>query len=169
MGLRGALVLAGLLLPVLAVATRPLVSRTDDAARLPERQIAVLGAVPLFGPLPASALEGLAFAARTVRVPAGATVVREGDAGDTYYAVVSGALRVSQDGREVRRLGPGEGFGEIALLRDVPRTATVSAVDEVELLSLDRPPFLAAVTADPTAAASAETLVTARLAGDATR
>jgi CRP-like cAMP-binding protein len=76
-------------------------------------------------------------------------VIREGDSGDLFYAVLEGNAEVSQAGRSVRTQGPGEYFGEIALLRDVPRTATVTARSGLVLLSLDRDVFLTAVTGHP--------------------
>ena len=72
-------------------------------------------------------------------------------------------------GREVRRLGPGDGFGEIALVRDVPRTATVTAADDVTLLGIDRGPFLEALGGQPRSRTIAAGLVDERLAADLSR
>ncbi len=164
-GVRAALGIVGAILPVAAIVSRRALARTDDAARLPVRQLDVLRAVPLFRGLPGPVLESLAFGARTARIAAGGPVVREGEVGDRYYAIVAGELSVTQGGRELRTLHPGDGFGEIALLRDVPRTATVRATSDVEVLTLERAPFLAAMTTDPSSRRAAEELVASRLAG----
>ena len=79
--------------------------------------------------------------------PAGTVVIREGDPGETFYIVESGSVEVSRGGQPIRTLGAvGDGFGEIALLRDIPRTATVTAITDTVLLTLGRREFLAAVT-----------------------
>ena len=103
-------------------------------------------------------LERLAREAVPASFPAGATIVREGDPGDRFYVVESGEVEILG-----RRFGPGEAFGEIALLRDVPRTATATAVSAVELVALEREPFVAAVTGHAPSAAAADTVVAARL------
>jgi CRP-like cAMP-binding protein len=99
-----------------------------------------------------------------VRVLAGETLFEQGDPGDRYYAIADGEVEVTIDGRHVRRQGPGEGFGEIALLRDTPRTATITAVKPTKLIALDRDAFVTAVTGHPASAAAAEGVVTGRLA-----
>jgi CRP-like cAMP-binding protein len=92
-------------------------------------------------------------------------IVREGDAGDRFYIVAEGKIDVSQYGGTISELGAGSYFGEIALLRDVPRTATVIARTDVVLYALDRDDFLATVTGHPASAEAAETVMSARLAG----
>jgi CRP-like cAMP-binding protein len=104
---------------------------------------------PVLAPLPATAIERLAREAGHSHVVAGATVVREGDPGDRYYLVVSGALDVRLRGNLLRTLDAGHSFGEVALLRDVPRTATVMAVEDCELLWITRVEFLTLVTGHP--------------------
>ncbi len=100
-------------------------------------------------------------------MPAGAVVIREGDPGDRFYILESGAVRVTRGGVAVRRLdAPGDAFGEIALLRDVPRTATVGADEPTVLLVLGRDAFLAAVTGYPLVRAEAAQIVDAHLQAD---
>jgi CRP-like cAMP-binding protein len=93
-------------------------------------------------------------------VPAGTVIIREGDPGDRHYVLARGAVRVDQEGRWLRDLStPGGGFGEIALLRGVPRTATVTAAEESVLLAVDRADFLAAVTGHAATRAAADRVV----------
>src|SRR5256885_1005155 len=94
----------------------------DAQAPVPVVQIALLRSLPLFAELPAPAVEGLAAALTPAEVPAGAFLIRQGEEGDAYYAIAAGQFDVLQDGRFLRRCGRGEGVGEIALLRAVPRT-----------------------------------------------
>lgn len=91
-------------------------------------------------------------------------LIREGDAGDRYYLVADGTVAVSQGGAAIRVLGRGEGFGEIALLRDVPRTATVTAVSDVDLYALSKHDFLTALTGHDPTRHLAERLTSERLA-----
>ena len=132
---------------VLLVATFAVgVIRIDRDAWVPITEMATLRATPLFGALPGPALETVARESRRIAVPAGHAVVVQGETGSEYYAIISGRLSVSIDGATVAELERGDGFGEIALLRDVPRSATVRAMDESVLLAVGREPFLTAVT-----------------------
>ena len=145
-GVRTALVaVAAVLAGIVAWSARRLIE-VDEVADAPVVEIRLLRRIPLFAPLPGPALEGVARATRPHIFAAGETVVREGDVGDEYYAIVDGDVDVTMGGRHVRTMGRGEGFGEIALLADVPRTATVVARHDASLLELDRGPFLTAVT-----------------------
>jgi CRP-like cAMP-binding protein len=94
----------------------------------------------------------------------GTVVVREGDPGDRFYVIASGEIRVEQSGEEVAVLGRGEGFGEIALLRDVPRTASCIASGDVALYALDKPAFITSLTHHPSVRAEAERLAATRVA-----
>jgi CRP-like cAMP-binding protein len=98
-----------------------------------------------------------------VRIEAGGVLMREGEPGDRYYVIASGRVDVTRDGRHLRTCGPGEGVGEIALLRQIPRTATVIAVEPTELLAVDPGVFVSAVTDDPHSAAAAKRVVGERL------
>ena len=107
--------------------------------------------------------ERLASQLRPLTVPAGAVVIRQGDHGDLFYLVESGRLRVTVDGARGRELGPGDSFGEIALLRDVPRTATVTATSPTRLYALEREHFLDAVNGSPSSREAADALIDMRL------
>jgi MFS family permease len=157
LGVKAALVATGALLPVLALLTRPRLRAIDVAAAVPQAT-GLLRGVPLLAALPEPVLERLARESADATFPAGATIVREGDPGDRFYVVSSGTVGIL--GKE---FGPGEAFGEIALLRDVPRTATATAVTDVALVTLERGPFVAAVTGHAPSAAEADTLIAARL------
>jgi hypothetical protein len=164
LGIRAALISTGLVLPVVVVVfSRALVALDRPEPAIAERA-ALLRAHPIFQPLADGTLEQLARALEPVHAVAGADVIRQGDQGDRVYVVVSGELAVEVDGLAGGRLGPGDVFGEIALLRDVPRTATVRAATGSELLTLGRDEFLAAVTGHPRSAAEADVVVATRLA-----
>jgi MFS family permease len=161
-----ALVVTGLAMIALVVALWPLVSRIDAAAPAPSPdELRVLGSIPIFSPLPGPSLESLARRLVPLRLEPGAVVVREGDAGDRFYIVAEGEVEVLEDGRPISTLRPGGYFGEIALLRDVPRTATVVTKTHVVLYALDREDFLAAVTSHAPSEHAAQEVVSARLAG----
>lgn len=146
LGARGALVATGLLLPLLVLATAAPLRALDRATREPTPELALLRALPLLAPLPAPVIERLAGRAVGLHVAAGETVVVQGEPGDRFYAIAGGDLEVNVDGRVVARLGAGDSFGEIALLRRVPRTASVRALSDTKLLALDSEDFIPAMT-----------------------
>jgi MFS family permease len=162
-GIRGALAFGGALLPVAALVIYPWLERIDDYASVPEAALSALAAVPLFEPLPPTSLEKLARAATAETVPAGTAAVTEDEWGDTFYVVVDGSLEVSTDGSPLRALGPGDFFGEIALLRDVPRTATVTATADSAVLTIRRMDFLSAVLGNPESAETVEEIVSSHI------
>ncbi|HWJ31370.1 MAG TPA: cyclic nucleotide-binding domain-containing protein, partial [Gaiellaceae bacterium] len=163
-GTRGALVVAGLLLPALVVPSFGVLRRIDEGAGALAPELELLRRVPFFASLPEPAIERLAGAAERVQAPAGEAVVSQGDRGDRFYVVADGELVVAVDGADVAVLHDGEHFGEIALLRDVPRTATVTARRDSTLLALEREDFLRAVTGYAPSLSSAEAVVGLRLA-----
>jgi CRP-like cAMP-binding protein len=101
---------------------------------------------------------------RHVAVPAGTAVFEQGDAGDGFYVITAGRADVVGGGTVVRSLGTGESFGEIALLRDSPRTATIRAATDLALIVLDSDVFLDAVCGYTVSSAAAEAVVARRLA-----
>ena len=137
--------------------------RLDDAAVDRGREVELLQAIPIFAPLSPPVLEGLAARLIPVHEAAGETIVRQGEPGDRFYVISSGEVEVSVDGQPQATQGPGDHFGEIALLRDVPRTATVTARTDVDLLALERDDFVTAVTGHAASAEAAEAVVGARL------
>lgn len=165
LGLRAALVVAGSILPVLTILTFPRLRAVDASVVVPERQLRVLQSIPLFSPLPPTTLERLAAHLSSVTAITGTEFVREGDAGDLFYVVAAGRIEVSRGGGRVGELGPGDYFGEIALLRDVPRSATCTAMTNVELYTIDRDRFVSAVTGNRTSASEIESVIHGRLAG----
>jgi hypothetical protein len=163
-GIRGALIVTGALLPVAAALTWPRVSRLDRETVMPERQLALLRGVPMFGLLPLTMLERLAGSLTTESFRAGDVVIREGKPGDRFYIVSSGRLDVESRGRPIGTNGPGDGIGEIALLRNVPRTATVRAREDAELFALAGADFLDVISDHLGNTRAADMVVNSRLA-----
>ena len=162
-GPRPALAVAGVLLPTVLVPLWRRLAAIDASARVPSAPLELLRAIPLFASLPPPVLERLAASAAEVTAPPGAAVVEQSAPGDLFYVVSSGRAAVEIDGTRSGRLGPGDFFGEIALLRDVPRTATVRALDELRLYALEGDVFVAAVTGHAQSREAAESVVAARL------
>jgi MFS family permease len=163
LGARGALIAAGGGLSVLVLLLwRPL-SAADVTAAAPESTLTLLRGIPIFAPLPPVTLEQLASRLSRVRVPAGEVILRQGDPGDRFYVIGEGEVEIALDGGPPKTLGRGAYFGEIALLRDVPRTATVTTRTEVELYVLERDVFIAAVTGHAPSAEAADAVIATRL------
>ncbi len=141
--------------PLAVLGTARRLKRIDEEASIPVVEMGVLRNVNIFSSLPAAALETLAHEAQYLSVPPETEIIREGETGENYYTITRGSVRVLQGGREIRRMGQGEGFGEIALLHPVRRTATVSATSETTLLHIGREAFLAAMRASPAVSATA--------------
>jgi cyclic nucleotide-binding protein/MFS transporter len=162
-GIRGALIVSGALLPLLTTLFWRSLTRIDPSVKAPAQTLALLRSDPIFAPLPASAVEYLAGRVVPEKRAAGEIVFAQGDHGDRYFLVGEGEVDVTVDGRAVSTLGPGKGFGEIALLRDVPRTATVTAKTDVTLYAIERDDFLAAVTGHQESAQAADAVIGTRL------
>jgi MFS family permease len=162
-GPRASLVAVGLLLPAVLVPLRPRLAAIDATARVPTAPLELLRAIPLFAPLPPPVQERLAASAVALDAPAGTAVVGRGEIGDRFYVIESGRAAVEVDGIRTSELGPGDFFGEIALLRDLPRTATVRALEELRLYAVERDVFVSAVTGHAQSREAAESVVAQRL------
>jgi hypothetical protein len=145
-GPRGAMVVFGSVLIVVPLLTTRTLRAIDRAMPALDHELAILRGFPLFAMLGPPVLEDLARAMVRREAPADEVIVREGEAGDEFFLLEGGRLDVSIRGSHVRAIGPGDGFGEIALLRDGIRTATVTASSPVTLYALQRAHFLEAVT-----------------------
>ena len=151
------------LLPLAAAVGGRALFGLDAGTPVPVVEIALLRSLPLFAELPAPAIEGLAAALTPVHLAPGAVLIRQGDHGDAYYAIAAGELDVLHDGHFVARCGRGEGVGEIALLRDIPRTAAVVAHSAATVYELHRDPFLTAVLGHAPTQRQADRIADARL------
>ena len=158
-GERGAFIVAGAALIVAVALVYRQLSANDAVGIARPRELLLLRGQQIFAPLGPAALEQLAANLVPAHAHAGSVVIRQGERGDHFYLVVGGRVAVDVDGSAVRELGPGASFGEIALLRDVPRTATVRAVDDTELVALGRRAFIEAVTGQPASLGAAEDIV----------
>jgi hypothetical protein len=166
LGIRTALIVTGAFVPAaMLLALRRLLA-IDAAAKAPDPVVlALLQRIPIFSPLPAPGMERIMADLTKVVVEAGEIVIRQGESGDRFYVIAEGEAQVIIDDRREARFGPGDWFGEIALLRDVPRTATVRALTPMTLYALERAPFLEAVTGHPRSVQLADEIVRARLGG----
>jgi MFS family permease len=145
LGIQAALIAIGLLCPVLAVASWWRLRKLDRSVAVLDLDIGLLRRVGMLDALPLPSIEQLARGLEPVAVPSGATVFAQGDRGDRYYVIEAGDVDVVRDGRVVASLGPGEGFGEIALLRPTGRLASVVATSELRLQALESDRFLCVV------------------------
>jgi MFS family permease len=151
-------------LPLAAAAGGRALFGLDAETPVPVVEIALLRSLPLFAELPAPAIEGLAAALTPIHLAPRALLIRQGDHGDAYYAIAAGELEVMHDGHFLRQCGRGEGVGEIALLRDIPRTATVIAHSAATVYELPRDLFLTAVLGHAPTQRQADRIASARLA-----
>ncbi|WP_166503465.1 MFS transporter [Modestobacter italicus] len=169
LGATWTLVVTGGILPVAVLARWAGLRAIDADIGVRKDRIVLLRRVGMFRLLPVPAIESLAQRLGRRDVPALTDVFAKGDPGDAFYVIESGRVAVLDDAREIRRMGPGEAFGEIALLRSVPRTATVRAVEDTALATLSGPDFLAAVTGSSAPSSAAEAVVSDYLTHDEQR
>jgi len=162
-GATGALLGTAVAVLIVVLVATPRLRAVDAAANVPLVEINLLRSIPLFAALPAPALESLGRSLQRMQAPAGSTIIRQGDPGDVYFAIARGELSVTRDRMHIVTRSRNEGVGEIALIRNTPRTATVVAATDAELYTLDREPFLLALTGHNAARRSAEGVVRERL------
>lgn len=163
LGVRGALVATGGFLVFLTVLAWPRLLAIDAAAADLGHELDLLKGVPMFAPLSVAAKEYIAENLVPESAAQGTTIIEEGGPADRFYVVVDGEVEITQGDRLIARRGAGSYFGEIGLLRNVARTATVTAVAETQLYSLGRDEFLAAATAHPAGLAAGNVVVEERL------
>ena len=167
--MRGTLALLGLGLTGLTIAHARRFARIDRTMPQPGQEVDLLRGLPMFAPLPLAVIELLSTELRPHQFAPGTAVMREGDPGEEFHVIASGSASVTVRGTPRPPVGPGDCFGEIALLRDVPRTATIIAAEELHTLALRREEFLAAIAASARSGVAAESLVTRRLSQDPPR
>lgn len=162
LGVRGALLALGALMPVFVLICWAQLRAFEVGAPVAEDAFCLLRENSIFAPLPVATLERLSRDLAPVRVAAGEEIITQGEPGDSFYLIEEGEVEVIENGVFRRTEGPGECFGEIALLNDVPRTATVRATADTSLLALEREQFIAAVTGHRRSSQAAETVIVAR-------
>ncbi|MGH3145925.1 MAG: MFS transporter [Rubrobacter sp.] len=164
LGERATFIVAGAFMPVVYLLATRRLAEIDSSVAVPEARLALLRSLPIFAPLPAPAVERVVWRLIPIEAASGSVIVRQGDPGDRFYIIEAGEVSVSKDGRPTAALRRGDFFGEIALLREIPRTATVTARSDTLLYALERDDFLEAVTGHPQSAEAAEAVTRARLA-----
>jgi hypothetical protein len=162
-GVRATFVVAGAFLPVLFLLLSRRLAEVDASGTVPETRLALLRSLPIFAPLPAPAIERVASRLIPMEATAGMPIVRQGEPGDRFYIIADGEVTVSKDNRSVASLGAGGFFGEIALLRDAPRNATVTARTWLRLYALERDDFLEVITGHKQSAEAADAVTRERL------
>ena len=163
LGARGAFVATGVVLPAVGLLAWTQIRKLDATALQPGPGFALLEGIPMFAVLPTAVLEQLSRELVPLSVPDGTVVVAEGEVGDRVYLVAAGQVDILKRGESMAVTRAGGFFGEIALLRDVPRTATVRAVGDVDLYALERDSFLEAVTGSSAARDLADTVAERRI------
>ena len=163
LGIRGALVALGLVAPALVAFGWRRLRAIDASIGHRDDEIDVLNRISMFRPLPMPAIDCLAHHVRQAQVAAGEEVFHQGEDGECYYVIRDGEAEVIGDGRLVRTMGPGDGFGEIALIHEVPRTATVRARTPLELYTLERRHFVFTISGYGSSARASDLVVHDRL------
>ena len=160
----GALIAIGAALAIITLAYAPRFVQIDRATVMPGPEIELLRGLEMFAPLPVATVDQLATVLEPHEYRPGEVVMREGAIGDRFHLILAGRADVTQDGKSLRNLERGDCFGEIALLRDVPRTATVTATEALHTVALSRADFLTAITGNRVSSRAAEQLADQRLA-----
>jgi hypothetical protein len=164
LGVRGTVIGLGLVLPAFALARWSALRAIEIGAPVHEEHFRLLRENPIFAPLPIDTLERLSHDLVSVTPAPGEAVMVQGEPGNRFYLIAAGEVEVFVDGVLRRTQAAGECFGEIALLNNVPRTATVTALEDCRLLALDRSHFISAVTGHRRSGEAAASVVEARLA-----
>jgi MFS family permease len=162
LGTRGALLALAALMPLFVILCWTRLRAFEVGAPVAEGSFRLLRENSIFAPLPVATLERISHDLTPVMARSGEEVITQGDPGDSFFLIEEGEVEVFEDGVFRRNEGPGESFGEIALLRDVPRTATVRATVATRLLALERDQFISAVTGHKRSHQVASTVVDAR-------
>lgn len=165
-GVRAAFIGVGSFFVIMLIGTVRSLRIADDSADVPVVAMSLLRRVPLFCPLPRPALEVVARNAVEIEVGSGTSIIRQGDHGHRFFTVATGRFEIAVDGALVQTVERGGSFGELALLADEPRAATVTATCDGSLLAIDRRPFLVAVTGHDSSRQAAWGIMQ-RLHGDA--
>jgi MFS family permease len=164
LGVRGTLVLSGLLVPALLLLAWSRLGAVDRHARTPDPvALELIRREPIFAPLSALAIERILAELTWLDLPAGHVLIREGDPGDRFYLIAEGTVEVTVRGVHASFRGPGDHLGEIALLRRIPRTATVVTTTPSRVIAVERDRFLEAVTGHPQSRERAEAVIDERL------
>ena len=163
LGVRGTLGLLGGGLTVLTLAHVRRFARLDMTMPAPGEEVGLLRRLAMFAPLPLAVIELLATDLKPRDFAPGTAAVREGEAGDLFYLIVAGSATVNVGGKPGPTLGVGDCFGEIALLRNIPRVATVVADQSLRTLALEREAFLVAIASNSMSGTAADALVDQRL------
>jgi MFS family permease len=164
LGVRATVIGVALILPVFALARWSALRALEIGAPVHADHFRLLRKHPIFAPLPIDTLERLSHDLVPVTPAPGEPVITQGEPGERFYLIATGEVEVLVDGAFRRTQAEGEGFGEIALLKDVPRTATVSPLEGCRLLALDRDHFISAVTGHRRSGEAAASVVETRLA-----
>ena len=158
--IRVALVVAGAILPIVALLLWSRASRLDDEYVIPEAKLDVLHGLPIFAPLSLAALEHVAAGLTETRHAAATNIIREGDPGEAFFVVIDGTAEVMERGQHHADLGSNASFGEVALIRGTPSPATVRATTDVTAYRLPSADFLSAVTGHPHIPTTEEPVIT---------
>jgi MFS family permease len=168
LGTRGALLALGALMPLFVIFCWTRLRAFEVVAPVKEEHFRLLRENSIFAPLPVATLERITHDLTPVLARSGEEVITQGDRGDSFFLIEEGEVEVFENGVFRRTEGPGESFGEIALLHDVPRTATVRATVATRLLALERDQFISAVTGHRRSRQAAHTVIDARWTSSAT-
>jgi hypothetical protein len=157
--IRVALIVAGTILPIVALLLWSRASRLDSEYIVPEAKLDVLRGLPIFAPLSLAALEHVAAGMTETRYAAATNIIRAGDLGEAFFVVIDGTAEVIERGQLQADLGPHASFGEVALISGTPSPATVRATTDVTAYRLPSSDFLSAVTGHPHSATTAEQVI----------